>query len=332
MAEPLLMIGALQITPFSIAVFAGAVLGAWCLIWLAHKSRLTEQALIMLPLSILLGVFCGHALFAVTRVMIYPLDYEHPFAFIMNPASGGFMYLGSFFGGAVAALITSRISHVRFDRLMKILIPSMLLTLAIVRFAEPLDFQGKGPEAAGGFFPFSFAPEVDYPEDRYIPVFFYEGVYALFISVWGALNAIEKTKKEYPPRFFFILYLTGQMFFEVFRQDEYINATSLITFIRLNQLFAAILLGEYLVIAVIRCRKRVKPRAVVIRCVVFVISVGACVGLQFLFDKPMPLFGRTVWFADWLVYLLLALAAVGMGWPVISLTLRAADTGKQKSA
>ena len=119
--------------------------------------------------------------------------------------------------------------------------------------------------------------------------------------------------------YYFVLYLAGQMFFEVYRQDEYVNATSLITFIKLNQLFAVILLGGYLVYSIIKSVKNIRRTEIVIRAAVFAISVGACIGLQFLFDKPLPFFGQTIWFADWLVYLLLALSAVGMGWPVISL-------------
>ena len=112
------------------------------------------------------------------------------------------------------------------------------------------------------------------------------------------------------------------MFFEVFRQDEYVNATSLITFVRLNQLFAAILLGICLVYAIIKGKSHLSGGIIAGRCAVFAVSVGACVGLQFLFDKPLPLLGETVWVADWLVYVLLALSAVGMGWSVLSLMKR----------
>lgn len=319
MREPLLTIGSLQVTPFSVGVFLAALAGGALLLLLAAKKKQPDSVLVLLPLTLCLGILLGHGLFAVTRVLIYPLDYEHPLAFILNPSVGGYMYLGVFAGGAIAAWITGRIHKTGFADQMSLLLPAMLLTLAIVRFAEPLDFQGKGPGVEGGFFPFAFAPEVDYPEDLYVPVFFYEGVYALILAVWSFSNTLSSSRKTRPVKFFFILYLAGQMFFEVFRQDEYINATSLITFIRLNQLFAVILLGGYLVYDVIRARQHLGAKAIWLRCVVFAISVAACVGLQFLFDKPLPLFGQTIWFANWLVYLLLALTAVGMGWAVLSL-------------
>ena len=322
MAQPLIMIGSLAVTQFSVAVFAGTLLSSSLLLWLSKKQNLDDHILLLLICALPLGVLCGHGLFAVTRVLIYPLDYEHPIAFIFNPAVGGYMYLGVFAGGVIAAFIVSKTSKISFAGLTAVLLPELLLTLAVVRFSEPLDFQGKGPWVEGGFFPFSYAPEAEYPEDRYVPVFFYEGLYALLLSTWSALNALGKTCKKRPSMFFFVLYLSGQMFFEVFRQDEYINVTSLITFIRLNQLFAAILLGLYLIYAAIKARKNTDSSALILRCAVFAVSVGACIGLQFLFDKPMPLFGQTIWFADWLVYTLLALSAIGMGWPVISLLER----------
>ena len=319
MYDALLTIGTLSVTPFSVAVFIGALLGSFLLLWLAKKTSLNEQALLLLVLSLGTGIILGHALFAMTRVLIYPLDYEHPISFILNPSVGGFMYLGVFGGGALAALLVSTIKKVSFSNLMSILLPALFLTLALVRFAEPLDLQGKGPVIDGFLFPFSYAPESEYPDDRYIPVFFYEGLYALVIMIWSTLNTLGKTGKPRTGRFFFILYLAGQMFFEVFRQDEYINATSLITFIRLNQLFAAILLGIFLIHFAIKAKNNIASNALTLRCAVFIISVGACIGLQFLFDKPLPFFGQTVWFPDWLVYCLLALSALGMGWPCVSL-------------
>ncbi len=319
MYEPLWSNGTVSVTFFSLAVFAATLIGSALLLALAGKKRCTDDALSLLPLTLLFGVFFGHFLFAVTRVLIYPLDYENPLAFILNPSVGGFMYLGVVGGAAWSALVIGRIKKVSVALLMKLLLPALLITLAMIRFAEPLDGQGKGPEISGGFFPISFAPEADYPDDRYIPVFFYEGVYALLLALFAAKNTLKQSENQRPSMYYFVFYLAGQMFFEVYRQDEYVNATSLITFIRLNQLFAVILLGGYLVYSIIKSVKNLKRKEIVIRVSVFAISVGACIGLQFLFDKPLPFFGQTIWFADWLVYLLLALAAVGMGWPVISL-------------
>ena len=323
MDESILQIGALTVTRFSVAACLAAAFGCGVLVYLAKAKRVGENTvLILMPLTLLLGVFCGHALYAIQRVLIYPLDYEAPLPYILNPGVGGFMFPGVLGGAALACLITARLTGQRFRALMGILFPALLLTLAVIRFAEPLSLLGKGPEAAWGFFPLSYAPEAEYPDDRYVPEFFYAGLYTLLLSLWAIADQ-RKKQPRHSTLFYLVLYLSGQMFFEIFRQDDYVNVTSLITFIRLNQLIAAILLGICLVYAAIRCgKKRVSGGLIAVRCAVFALSVAACVGLQFLFDKPLPLFGQTVWFADWLVYLLLGLSAVGMGWSVLSLVKR----------
>ena len=43
------------------------------------------------------------------------------------------------------------------------------------------------------------------------------------------------------------------------------------------------------------------------------ISVGLCVAMQFMFDKPLPLFGELIYFPGWLVYALIGVTGVLMG-------------------
>ncbi len=324
MDRALFTLGSLAVTPFSVAVCIAAIVGCIVLLFLAGAKNINKSITFsLMPLTVLLGVLCGHMLYAVMRVMIYPLDYEHPLAFILNPGVGGYMFFGVLAGAALSCLIVSSAGRIRFYDLMSVIFPALLITLAVIRFAEPLCMLGKGPEMEGGFFPVSYAPEADYPDDRYIPAFFYAGLYTLLIGTWCIHSLRKKDGNKHSALFFFVLYLSGQMFFEVFRQDEYVNETSLITFVRLNQLIAAILLGVCLVYAVIKCKTNATASFIILRCIVFAISVGACVGLQFLFDKPLPLMGETIWFSDWLVYILLAFSAAGMGWPVISMLSRA---------
>ena len=332
MDETLYTIGPFTITPFSVAVCVSAIWGCIVLLLLSGKKHIRKNtAFSLMPLTILLGVFLGHALYAALRVLIYPLDYEQPLVFVLNPGVGGFMFFGVLAGAALSCLIVSGTRHYQFSQLMSVLFPALLITLAFIRFAEPLCLLGKGPETEGGFFPLSYAPEAEYPEDRYIPEFFYAGLYTLLIGIWNIRSILTKHGKKRSTLFFFVLYLAGQMFFEVFRQDEYVNATSLITFIRLNQLIAVILLGVCLVYAIKKCMHRVSAGFIIVRCLVFVISVGACIGLQFLFDKPLPLMGETIWFPDWLVYVLLALSAVGMGWPIVSMLSRKPNLNRSRS-
>lgn len=323
MLEPIFDFGTLWVTWFSVAVFCGAALGAALFILLVRKTgRSLDTALEILPLSLFLSVMLAHILYVVAKLISNLDSYENLAGFLLNPGCGGFMYLGAFAGAALSCLIVAACRHERAGDWFALLLPVLFLVLAVVRFAEPLDGMGKGPSVNAAFFPLSYAPEADYPEDQYVPAFFYAGVYALALCVWSARQAVAGSSRRRTPLFFFVLYLAGQMFFEIFRRDVFAYDISLITFIRLGQLYAVILLGVIMVYAVIRAKRAMKAGAIAARCAVFAVSVGACVGLQFLFDKPLPLFGQTIWFADWVVYALLFLCAVGMGWSVLSVMKR----------
>ncbi len=319
MPEPLFYIGSLCVTWFAVAVFAGVSLAAALFLYLVRKNhKPLDTALEILPLSLFLGILLAHVLYVITKLISNLEIYDDLAGFLLNPGAGGFMFLGVFAGVSLACVIMGLIRHGSAGAWLRLMTPAVFLALAAVRFAEPLDGLGKGPGVTASFFPVSFAPEPDYPEDQYIPAFFYAGLYALALCGWSFHEAAKRSGKQRSPLFFFVLYLAGQIFYEIFRRDAYANDTSIITFVRLGQLYAAVLLGVILVYGIIRTGKAYRTSAIIIRCAVFAVSVGACIGLQFLFDKPMPFFGQTVWFADWLVYLLLLLTAIGMGWVVLS--------------
>ena len=320
--EPLWTLGNWAVTRFSVAALLAAALGCLCLVWLCKRRHVAQKAVdMLLPLCLFLGVFLGHLLYGLMRLLIDGYSYEQPLLFLLNPGAGGTAFLGALGGVSLACLLVGRRRIVcvdinkRFlsvDELMRYAVPALLLTLAVIRFAEPLDGQGKGPDMLAEFFPLSFAPEADFPDDRYLPAFFYEGIYALALAVWGMMAACGRAK-ERKASFFVILYLAGQMFFEMLRQDSYVHDTSMITFVRLNQLLAVIILAGLMAYYTVLGRKRAAPAYFVRQWALYAVCVGACVGLEFLFDKPLPLFGENIYFEDWLVYLLIGLTAVGTG-------------------
>ena len=321
MNEPLLTLGSLYLTPFSLATFIGAELGALWLLKLCAKRRIqAETGLLLIILTVFLGLMCGHIVFAALQLHNDPFSYDAPIVFLLNPSMGGFSFAGVLIGAALAALITSKCRRASFDDLMKVLLPGLMLTLTVVRFAELTEELGKGPEAASTFFPLSYAPNPDYPESRRVPVFFYEALVSLYLCVRGSLG-----KSPYGWRKSLIIFLAAQLFFEVLRQDIFENYMSLITFVRVNQLFYVVMLAAMMLRQTIRAaRLQADSRPLVLSWALFCVCVGACVGLQFLFDKPMHLFGENIFFADWVVYVLLALTSVGMGWSALRL-LKAAQ-------
>ena len=324
MNEPLLTLGSFYLTPVSIALFFGAVLSAGLLNLLAIRAKIkSESALLLTLLSICFGLFFGHLLFSVLQLYNEPYSYEQPVAFLLNPAWGGFTFVGVLAGAFLACMITAKVERISFGKLASILVPALMLLIAVVRFAEPIEELGKGPEASSSFFPFSYTPNPEYDDVRRVPAFFYEGLFALFLvyrSVRGRESRVWASS--------LIMFISGQMFFEVFRQDIYTNYMSLITFVRINQLMYVLILAAIMILCtIIAVRKSGKLRIPAIAWTVFAVSVGACVGLQFLFDKPIHFFEENIFFADWLVYVLLAFSAFGMGWAALKLLSESRGAG-----
>ena len=323
MNEPLLTLGALFITPFSLAAFAGAVLSALLLNVLAAKRKIqTETSLLLTLLSVCLGLFTGHLLFAAFQLYIDPFSYDHPVAFLLDPGMGGQSFTGVLGGAFLACLICAKLKRCSFDALAALLVPALMLLIAVIRFAEPLEELGKGPESAAGFFPLAYAPNPEYDDVLRVPVFFYEGLLALGLSVYGALKRARGTWQTC-----LLIFMAGQMFFEVYRQDIYANYMSLITFVRINQLlYVLTLAGLMLRYTLLAAREGCAPKTLIAAWAVFLVCVGLCIGLQFLFDKPIHLFGENVFLPDWLVYTLLAVSAAGMGWSALRLLSKAGRT------
>ena len=299
MNEPILTLGAFYVTPFSIAVFIGVLLSACLLLFLARKSKVTaETTLTLTMLSILFGLLLGHAFFAALQLYTDPFSYEEQLAFLLNPGWGGFSFVGVLGGAVLAAIITAKACRQPFETIISILIPALMFLIAVIRFAEPLDELGKGPEASATFFPFSYAPNPEYDDAQRIPVFFYEGLLALCIAFLGSLDT--KSLKRMPWQGCLLVFFAGQMFFEVFRQDLYTNYMSLITFIRVNQLAYVNIIACIMLKYTIRAASQPANRLKIIRdWIVFAVCVGACVGLQFLFDKPIHFFEENIFLPDW---------------------------------
>ena len=312
MFSPVWLSDTFCLTPFSVAVCIAAISGCAMLYFQMRRHRLNDKAFAVLPVIVIVfSLLCGHILYALSHLWIDPYVTDTPVLFVLNPARGGFMFLGVIIGAMLACLITSSISREPRRKLLNIVLPSILLMLAFIRFAEPLDGQGRGPEAMSRFFPLSFAPELDYPSDRYVPTFFYEGLYALCLAVIG----IQKNRIDRQQTWLrvLILYLAGQVFFEVMRVDEYVQTMSMITFVKLNQLFAVIMLAVILTAKAKAVCRTFGLKRYLLCWAVFAASIGICIGFQFLLDKPLHMFGQIIFFPSWVVYIVLLLSAVGMG-------------------
>jgi len=308
--------GPFTVSAFSIFVAFSILVSADVCIRSALMHRIkANHALVLVDTAIVFGMLFGHLLYGLSVLCVERTAYTGTIIDIISPHKGGFMLIGVFAGIILAVNLTSAFTKEGKTGLYKSIVPAMLLLIFMVRLAEPLCGQGKGPSVDAAITnPFlGYAPEADYPDDKYFPAYLYEALYALVLLIMN-LRTTSIAKPHNNPVVYLILYLTGQSFFEILRQDAYINYTSLATFIRLNQLYAVIILAGILVVDTLRARNKLNIRNLLIFCCAVLLNIGA----QFLFDKPLNLFGRMIYFDNLLVYIILAISSACIGYSVLS--------------
>ena len=375
MSETLFTVGSLPVTSWALCVTLGSLAAVALMVYLGQKRRLSADALtLFVPLTLGLGIFLGHGLFALVSCLLDPYVQESVgmgmFAYIFRPDKGGYMGMGVLGGLLLSAGLVSRTKKAPFQELLKAGLPAVLLAIGVAKWGEWLCGQGTGPEASTSFFPVSFLPEPEYPEWRMIAVFWLGGLYALCLALWGAAGAHQKNGVR--PITLLVFYLSGQVFWDMLREDSYIHYLAM-NFVRMDQLFSVLALAGIMVWATVRIHPEV-PKGMtpavllllagVLLCVgslvlngrelpvigeppvwllillliagaaltvlavarirhirgtgvfrwwaLMLASVGVCIYMQFLFDKPLPLFGSLVYFPGWLVYSLIGLTAAGM--------------------
>ena len=325
MSEPLFYLGSLPVTPWALCVTLGG-LAAAALIWILSARRKLDDGgvCLFITLTAALGIFLGHALFAMVADLLDPYVGEglglSLIGYVFRPDKGGYMGLGVLGGLFLSALIVSKTKKLSFQELLKAGLPGVLLAIGVAKCGEWLCGQGTGPEASTCFFPVSFLPEPDYPEWRQISVFWLGGLYALGLALWGTIGAFKKNGVR--PVTLLVFYLAGQVFWDMLREDSYVHYLAM-NFVRMDQLFSVLIMAGLMVWATVMIKKN-GGKGYIRWWVVMLVSVGLCVGLQFLFDKPLPLPGGVLIYPPtWLVYALIGVTAVGMGLSTMMLVQKA---------
>ena len=244
--KPLLTLGALQVTPYGLLIFAGAVAGA--LLVLRRK-----EARASLPFVLLLSLICGHVVWCLLSDTY--MEY-HGSKLLYQIWRGGDTLYGVVAGGALGALIGSLISREKFLDVTDALAPGAAAALFFARIAEYWSNQGFGhsldafvdstdtPGMVNLFtFPLSYIPlnELEeFGEDAswYYAVWFWEAIAALAIL---AVLLIRRKGRRGDRTFIFLgaLGLT-QILFEQLRQDEKVMLTGFVSFTQIAALVSII--------------------------------------------------------------------------------------------
>ncbi len=288
---PLFTLGSLYVTPYSLMILGGALLGVG-LSWRKAKIRP------LLPAVILGAILLGHLFW----VLFCPPDFEAAegkLYMILRPWQGGYTLYGALLGGALGALIAGKGAGVRPLEALDALTPGACVMILFARVGEIFTGEGIGRWAEvewTHFFPLSVCTYQDefFEEWRYI-VWFWEALAALIILIL----LLRNEKGAVPGRqtvLFVTLLGTSQILLEQMRRDNYLR---FIVFVRVNQLAALTTLVAVLLVLLIRHKpSRTK---VFWSLATLVLASLADMASEFVFDKYE--------YAPWL-YLSMPLAAV----------------------
>lgn len=306
--EPLFSIFGLPVTAYALCAALAALLSALLLPAAARRARVSARTgETFLLLAVVLGAFCAHLLYCL--VQLPDILAEYGGLFLLTPMRGGFMAYGAMAGIALAALLSARWTKGNARAVLDAALPSGALFLALCRFSEFFDGQGYGmqvDETPGlCFFPLSFQNEYG---EWYLAIFLFEGLFALGLCLWAMIDKKERPEGK-KTVVFLILYAASQTLFETLRRDQVIKWG----FIRVSQLISVLLLAAILLIGQVISHKDKSFWRTLGAWLVFIVLTGACVGLEFTVDKPIPIGDKLLYLPYWLTYLLIGLCAAGMG-------------------
>ncbi len=275
-ATPILTIGSFQVTPFSLAILAGALAGV-LLVW-KHK----EVRPLLAP-AVLGALLAGHILWVLFCPPAFVQE-DGKGAMILRIWEGGYTLYGALAGGALAAAIGARILKLRPLDVLDKLAPGACAALIFARIGEWLAGQGYGEwmdEENPLFFPityFSWLDE-DYGVWRYA-VWFWEAAAAAAILVFLLIRA-KKALEGQQTALFLTALGCSQILLEQFRKDSFVRVN---TFVRFSQLAAMATLIAVLVILIIRRKPGRKIAA--LSSAVLLFAALSVVFAEFAFDKP----------------------------------------------
>lgn len=271
---PVLTLGSLSVTPYSLIVFAGVIAGV-LLTWRKKEIRP------LLPAVILGALLIGHLLW----VLFCPYDYEAAegkLYMILRPWEGGYTLYGALLGGALGALAAGKLSGVKWTDALDALAPGACAVILFARIGEVFTGEGLGRAAEvewTHFFPLSVCTDDSFDEWRYV-IWFWEALVALILLA-VLLKRRKKALPGHQTALFVTVLGTSQIFLEQMRRDHYLR---LIVFVRVSQLAALITLIVLLVMLFVR--RRPDTAKIVWSSAAFMFAGLAIMCVEFVFDKP----------------------------------------------
>ncbi|MBR6164492.1 MAG: prolipoprotein diacylglyceryl transferase [Clostridia bacterium] len=287
----LLRLGSFQVTPYGLLILAGALCG----VLLCLPKR---KVLPVLPWVILGALLLGHAFW----VFLCSPAYTEAFGTVglmVQLWRGGYTLYGALLGGALGALIGSRLNRLRFPEVLDALAPGACAAIFFGRLGEYFSRQGFGNTVENEslcFFPLAYCTysDGDYQEWSYA-VWFWEAVAALVLLL--LLVSLFRKSPEGRRTVVFVSFLgLTQILLEQMRRDDFVRLNP---FVRFSQIAAALTLLALLIVLCLR--RRPSLRQTLLTFAAFIAAVLAVMMAEFVFDKPQM---------TWMLYTALAATAL----------------------
>ena len=285
--NPILTLGPLNVTPFSLMVFAGAVAGV--LLSLRKKENLA-----VLPFVILGALLIGHMWWAFFCPPAYTAQ-EGVAALMFRIWDGGYTLYGALFGGFLGAVIGARLQKLDLVGTLDSLAPGACAALLFCRLGEYFTGQGFGESVYDEglwFFPVSFCTyqEESYQEWSYA-IWAWEAIAALILLI--ILLACSKKALRGQQS---VLFVTGlgasQILLEQMRRDDFVRLNP---FVRFSQIAALISIIAVLIILTVR--RRPERKVIIASFTELVLASLAIAFAEFVFEKPqflIPLYASFI--------------------------------------
>ena len=285
--NPILTLGPLNVTPFGLMVFAGAVAG----VLLSLRKR---ENLAVLPFVILGALIIGHMWWTFFCPPAYTAQ-EGVAALMLRIWDGGYTLYGALFGGFLGAVIGAKLQKLDLVKTLDSLAPGACAALLLCRLGEHFSGQGFGESVYDEnlwFFPVSFCTyqEEGYQEWSYA-VWAWEAIAALILLIFLLARAKKARRGEQT-----ILFITGlgasQIVLEQMRRDDFVRLNP---FVRFSQIAA--LLSIIAILIILTIRRRPEKKVVIASFTELVLASLAIAFAEFVFEKPqflIPLYASFI--------------------------------------
>lgn len=268
----------LRFYAYGLFLSAGALAGGLLLFFLSRRDQQTRNAL---PFSCLSALFFG-LIFSRTLYCLSDINFQMVASFqnALRLGTGGLSMFGALLGAILGLMIASRLLKIRLLPLLDLFSPALTAFVFFARLGEQYTTLGISRPLVTGLFDHSFlAFQGDY--DVYLKTWMLEAIVALILTAC-LLRWFKKTKVQGNVFLTFMLLFGGsQVLMESLRYDGHMR----FSFIGLQQILAACLLGVALILLYIKAKNAGKRAPLWVPVLTLSAVVAAIIGLEFLIDR-----------------------------------------------